>query len=61
MIEMFVPPGDFISGKKEVIFPGRRGGIKGIVGHSGHVLALAVSSDGKFLVGDWKMKYCLSS
>ena len=38
------------SGKKVVIFPGHRKGVEGVVGHQGHVLALAVSSDGKYLV-----------
>ncbi len=44
-----------------VIFPGHRKGIEGVVGHSGHVQALAVSSDGKFLVcvlsGSVSIKY----
>ena len=38
------------TGVKEVIFSGHRKGVEGVVGHTGHVLALAVSSDGKFLV-----------
>ena len=42
--------GNLESGKKDVIFPGHRKGIVGVVGHTGHVQALAVSSDGKFLV-----------
>ncbi|XP_064399490.1 U3 small nucleolar RNA-interacting protein 2-like isoform X2 [Halichondria panicea] len=37
------------TGVKEVIFSGHRKGVEGVVGHTGHVLALAVSSDGKFL------------
>lgn len=45
--------GNFESGKKEVIFSGHRRGIGGVVGHTGHILALAVSSDGKFLVSGW--------
>ena len=44
-------PGDVQSGTKEVVFPGGRKGVAGgVVGHRGQVLALAVSSDGKFLV-----------
>ena len=42
--------GDLKTGKKVVIFPGHRKGIEGVVGHTGHVQALSVSSDGKFLV-----------
>ena len=42
--------GSLESGKKEVIFSGHRHGIEGVVGHTGHVLALAVTSDGKYLV-----------
>lgn len=34
-----------------MIFSGHRKGVEGgVVGHTGHILALAVSSDGKFLV-----------
>ena len=40
------------SGVKEVVLTGRRGGLEGVVGHRGHVLALAVSSDSKFLVSE---------
>ena len=43
--------GNIESGNKEAIFPGHRKGIDGVVGHSGHVLALAITSDGKYLVG----------
>ena len=42
--------GDLKMGKKEVVFPGHRKGVEGVVGHTGHVQALAVSYDGKFLV-----------
>ena len=40
--------------RKEVIFSGRRGGMEGVVGHTNHVLAIAVSSDGKFMVSKKK-------
>lgn len=64
VLEVNTPPiaGDVDSGKKVVVFPGRRGGGKGekesgkTVGHTGHILALAVSSDGKFLVSDLLLK-----
>ena len=42
--------GDASTGEKEVILVGHRKGVEGVVGHTGHVLALAVSSDGKFVV-----------
>ena len=38
------------SGQKCCVIPGHRKGLPGIVCHTGHVLALAVSSDDKFLV-----------
>lgn len=41
-----------MTGKKEVVFSGHRKGVEGVVGHRGHVMALAVSSDGKFLVSE---------
>ena len=44
--------GNIETGRKEVIFSGHRKGIEGVVGHKGHVMALAVSSDGKFLVSE---------
>ncbi len=40
-----------MTGQKEVIIPGcRRGLMGGAIGHTGHVLALAISSDGQYLV-----------
>ena len=42
--------GDASTGEKEVILVGHRKGVEGVVGHTGHVLALAISSDGKFVV-----------
>ncbi len=43
--------GNLSVGSKDIIIPGRRKGLpEGTVGHTGHVLALAVSSDGLFLV-----------
>ena len=46
------PTGSVATGKKEVVFSGHRKGVEGVVGHRGHVMALAVSSDGKFLVSE---------
>lgn len=45
-----LPAGDASTGGKEVILVGHRRGVEGVVGHTGHVLALAVSFDGKFVV-----------
>lgn len=42
--------GNVETGKKEVVFSGHRKGMEGVVGHKGHVMDVAVSSDGKFLV-----------
>ena len=39
-----------MTGKKEVILTGQRKGSSDVVGHSGPVMALAVSSDGKYMV-----------
>ena len=44
--------GNVETGKKEVVFSGHRKGIEGVVGHKGHVMDVAVSSDGKFLVSE---------
>lgn len=47
--------GDIESGKKVFEFRGKRvgkkpvSGIKGLTGHLGHVLSIAVSNDGRFL------------
>ena len=50
--------GNVVTGKKEVVFSGHRKGIEGVVGHKGHVMDLAVSSDGKFLVSKlWRCRY----
>ena len=46
------PTGNAVTGKKEVVFSGHRKGVEGVVGHRGHVMALAVSFDGKFLVSE---------
>ena len=35
-----------------MVFSGHRKGVEGVVGHRGHMMALAVSSDGKFLVSE---------
>ena len=43
-------PGYLESGQKCCVLPGHRKGLSGSVCHTGHVLALAVSSDDKFLV-----------
>ena len=43
--------GNIVTGQKEVVIPGcRRGLMDGAIGHTGHVLALAISSDGQYLV-----------
>ena len=46
------PTGSVETGRKEVVFSGHRKGVEGVIGHKGHVMALAVSSDGKFLVSE---------
>ena len=51
--------GNAATGKKEVVFSGHRKGVEGVVGHKGHVMALAVSSDGKFLVSDTHHTTCV--
>lgn len=48
----FFCAGNVETGKKEVVFSGHRKGIEGVVGHKGHVMGVAVSSDGKFLVSE---------
>ena len=46
-----VSPGSVETGKKVHVIPGGRKGTEGKhVGHTAHVLCLAVASDGKFLV-----------
>ena len=42
--------GNARTGEKEAILVGHRKGVEGVVGHTGHILALAISSDGKFVV-----------
>src|SRR6185369_17127290 len=42
--------GDVDTGRKLHEFPGGRKGVKQFDGHTDHVLALALSSDGKYLV-----------
>ena len=41
------------------MFSGHRKGVEGVVGHRGHVMALAVSSDGQFLVSETHCMICL--
>lgn len=48
--------GNVETGKKEVVFSGHRKGIEGVVGHKGHVMDVAISSDGNFLVS--KLSSC---
>ncbi|KAK9765008.1 pre-rRNA processing protein [Basidiobolus ranarum] len=47
---------DVASGKKVHTFPGGRKGVKGFIGHTDHVLCLAISSDGKYLASGGKDK-----
>lgn len=42
--------GNLSSGNREVVFIGHRRGLTETVGHTGHVLALAISTDDKYLV-----------
>lgn len=45
--------GNIVTGRKEVILSGHKKGTAGApVGHTGAVMALAVSSDGKFMVSE---------
>lgn len=54
------PTGNVETGKKEVVFSGHRKGVEGVVGHRGHVMALAVSSDGKFMVSETDHTICVT-
>ncbi|KAK9703116.1 pre-rRNA processing protein [Basidiobolus ranarum] len=47
---------DVADGKKVHTFPGGRKGVKGFIGHTDHILSLAVSSDGKYLASGGKDK-----
>lgn len=43
--------GDIETGKTQVVFVGHHKGVPGgVAGHTGQVLAVAVSSDGKYVV-----------
>lgn len=48
--------GNVYTGVKEVIITGQSKGTMDHIGHTGHVLALAVTTDGKYLVN---AVYCL--
>ena len=46
--------GSVATGKKVCVIPrGPKGSEQQPVGHTSHVLCLAISSDGKYLVGDY--------
>lgn len=51
--EYVVSPGDAVEGKRLHTIPGGRKGTEDThTGHTDHILCLAMSSDGKFLVSD---------
>ena len=56
---MYTHTGNVETGRKEVVFSGHRKGVEGVVGHRGHVMSLAVSSDGQFLVSETHCMICL--
>lgn len=56
---MYIHAGLLETGVKEVILSGHRKGVEGVIGHTGHILALAVSSDGKFLVSQHSLMWSM--
>lgn len=56
-----ISPGDAVDGKRLHTIPGGRKGTEDThTGHTDHILCLAMSSDGKFLVSDTYQVYYVS-